>query len=364
MRIAVDARELVGKATGVGRYLNELLIQWSNLPDARRHEWRLYAHAAPSVPEQFASSVDVIAGAGGTRWEQWSLARALATVRPDVLFAPGYTAPLSAPCPVALTIHDVSFFARPHWFSAREGARRRQLTAWSARRAAVVLTDSEFSRDEIVRHIGIPAEKVRMVPPGVGRRDTTPTHTIREPWILFVGSIFHRRHVDLLISAFGEIVAPRVPHSRLDIVGENRTFPPLNVEALVAALPPDARNRISLRSYVDDDVLADLYRRATVFAFPSEYEGFGFTPLEALAAGMPSVVLDTPIAREVYGPAARYVDANHLTSHALGEAIADLLTNEPARAEIMNHAGEVLARYDWARAAAATLACLEEAAGV
>lgn len=364
MKIAVDARELTGKPTGVGRYLSELLTEWSNLPDAHHHEWRLYAHVPPSLPEKFASSVEVISGHGGTRWEQWSLARALAKSRADVLFAPGYTAPLTAACRVALTIHDVSFFAHPQWFSAREGARRRQLTAWSARRAALVLTDSAFSRDEIVKHIGIAVAKIRVVPLGVTRRDKTPTRATREPLVLFVGSIFRRRHVDCLIRAFVDVVVPRVANSRLEIVGENRTFPPMDIANVIAALPANVRSRVSLRSYVDDDTLGDLYRRARVFAFPSEYEGFGLTPLEALAAGIPSVVLDTPIAREVYGPAARYVNADRLTHDVLGEAIANLLTDDSARAEILNHADQVLRWYDWARAARATLASLEEAAGV
>ena len=136
MKVAVDARELVGRPTGVGRYLGELLRRVESI--RRRAAARLDA-----LSRTRRSSVDravirastiVLAGAGGTRWEQWTLARALARNRPDVLFAPGYTAPLTAPCPVALTIHDVSFAAHPEWFSAREGMRRRALTP--GRRAA------------------------------------------------------------------------------------------------------------------------------------------------------------------------------------------------------------------------------------
>ena len=82
-------------------------------------------------------------------------ARAFARARADVFFAPGYTAPLTVAAPLVLTIHDVSFFAHPEWFSFREGVRRRLLTAWSARRARTVITDTEFSKSEIARHIGV-----------------------------------------------------------------------------------------------------------------------------------------------------------------------------------------------------------------
>ena len=83
------------------------------------------------------------------------LPRMVRQAHANVLFAPAYTAPLASPVPVVLTVHDVSFCAHPEWFSWREGMRRRLLTRRSARRAARVLTVSQFSRDEIVRHLGV-----------------------------------------------------------------------------------------------------------------------------------------------------------------------------------------------------------------
>lgn len=363
MKIAVDAREIVGKPTGVGRYLSELIDCWSADPHATRHEWRFYVHDMIALDGAFASAIQVLPGDGGTRWEQWTLPRTLANGRPDVLFAPGYSAPFTAPCPIALTIHDVSFFARPEWFSPREGLRRRRVTAWSARRAAVVLTDSAFSRDEIVRHIGIPSGKIRVIPPGSPTR-AQPFETARLAHILFVGSIFRRRHVDDLILAFAESIARRVPESRLQIVGEDRTYPPLDFEAMLSQVEPEIRQRVSLSSYVGGEELTRLYATAAVFAFPSEYEGFGFTPLEALRYGIPPIVLDTAIAREVYGPAARYIAADLSDRTELADAVVELLTNGAARDAILRHAAEVLARYDWNRAATATLRAIEEAAGV
>ena len=364
MRIAIDARELSGHSGGVGRYLSELLAEWAGMSAARRHEWTLVAHATPSVPASFAGRVEVVPGDAGTVWEQWRLARALRALRPDVLFAPGYTAPIAAPCPVALTIHDVSYCAHPEWFSVREGWRRRVLTRWSARRAAVVLTDSRFSTTEIVRFTGVPQTRIRTIPLGVRRPSTAaPTDANdREPMLLYVGSIFERRHVERLIAAFVRVVAARVPGARLEIVGEHRLRRPMSLQRALADAPSDVRGRISLRSSVGEDVLADLYRRASAFAFLSEYEGFGLTPLEALAAGVPPVVLDTPVAREVYAGAARYVTARDSIDE-LGRAFVEVLTSTEARSAMLRHASEVLSRYDWTRTAAATLAALEESAG-
>jgi glycosyltransferase involved in cell wall biosynthesis len=107
--------------------------------------------------------------------------------------------------------------------------------------------------------------------------------------------------------------------------------------------------------------LDELYARAAVFVFLSEYEGFGFTPLEALSAGVPPVVLDTPIAREIYGDAARYVHT--LSSpQSLTSALIDVLTNDSARMAVLAHRDAVLARYDWGHTASATLRAIEEAA--
>ena len=103
--------------------------------------------------------------------------------------------------------------------------------------------------------------------------------------------------------------------------------------------------------------------RASVFAFLSEYEGFGLTPLEALAAGVPPIVLDTAVARETCGAAARYV-APSASNDEIAAAIAELLTNADARVRTCCAiATTCLNRYDWNLAAAATLSVLEEAAG-
>ena len=361
MRVAVDVRELCGRPTGVGRYVSGLLEAWGDNATARRHQWVLYAHARPTVPDPWHPQVRVIDGGGGTAWEQFSFPRALSAQRPDVLFAPGYTAPLTVAAPTVVTVHDVSFFAHPEWFSFREGTRRRALTAWSARRARRVITDSEFSKSEILRYIGIDAAKIRTIALGIDQPapGREPGTGIREPMVLYVGSIFERRRVDQLIEAF-DLVAAQVPNASLEIAGENRTRRPrLDLEVLRARTR--YADRIHLRSYVDDTTLQSLYQRASVLAFLSEYEGFGFTPLEALAAGVAPLVLDTPIARETCGDAARYVSPGAPAAQ-VAQSLTELLTSTTARRELLQRATPVLSRYDWDLTAAETLKVLEEAA--
>ena len=175
--------------------------------------------------------------------------------------------------------------------------------------------------------------------------------------MLFVGSIFNRRHIPDLIRAFKPI-AKRHPEARLEIVGDNRTHPYEDIPAIVAAL--DLQTQVMIRPYADDAELSDLYGRARAFALLSEYEGFGHPPLEALACGVPSVVLDTDVAREVYRDAAEYVkldDASSITA-----TLNNLLFDRSARDRVFRAAPAVLSRYSWPRAAAETLSALEAAA--
>lgn len=359
MRIAIDGRELVGQPTGVGRYLAQLLTAWDGLDDARQHQYVICAHAAPVVPPtpRLRFSVAVTPGAGGTVWEQRVLPRMLRDLRPDVLFAPGYTAPLRGTTPLVLTIHDVSYFAHPEWFSWREGTRRRFVTRRSAARAARVLTLTQFSRDELVRHVGVPAARIQVIPLGPSGL-AVATEGVRTPLVLYVGSLLPRRHVGELVAGFGRL-AQRHPALRLIIAGDARGVGrhELDVQIRHAGVS----DRVTIAGFVSDAELAGWYRQASVFAFLSSYEGFGLTPLDAIAAGVPPVVLDTPTAREVYGPAAFYVPR---PEPALVEAaLENVLLDGPTRAALLTAGPAVLRRYDWAATARATLAAITEAAG-
>jgi glycosyltransferase involved in cell wall biosynthesis len=258
--------------------------------------------------------------------------------------------------PLAVAIHDVSFSRHPEWFRPRERWRRHVLTRSAARRAGVVITFSEFSKREIEELYRVPEARVQVIRHGLSRRSALPT-VPREPLVLYAGSIFNRRRVPDLIAAFS-LVSRSLPDARLVITGDNRTWPRQDLHAIAAA--HGISGRVALRDYVTDEELDALYSRASVFAFLSEYEGFGLTPLEALSAGVPIVVLDTPVAREVYGGAAHYVRRGDLAGTA--DVIRRLLLEPGSAATTLNAAPDVLARYSWDRAADQTLACLEEIA--
>jgi glycosyltransferase involved in cell wall biosynthesis len=164
-----------------------------------------------------------------------------------------------------------------------------------------------------------------------------------------------RRHLPVLIDGFARAAA-RVPGARLELVGDDRTWPAQAVRELADAT--GLGDRIHIRSYVDDATLADLYARAAVFAFLSSYEGFGLTPLEAANAGVPPVVLDTPVAREVLGDGAAYVTPD---AAVLAPVLERLLTSPAAHADLVARARRQVASYSWDRTARTTFDLLLEA---
>jgi glycosyltransferase involved in cell wall biosynthesis len=356
MRIGIDARELSGQPTGVGRYLAALLRHWAGDPRASAHELVLYA------PEALAIDLDprrvvtrIVPGAPGTWWEQIRLPRAAAADHLDVFFAPAYTAPLRMRVPTVVAIHDLSYIAHPEWFRLREGARRRWLTRHTAAHASAVITISEFSRREIVEHLGLPASRVSVIVLGIDPPAIVPAAAV-EPRVLYVGSIFNRRGVPLLIRAFAALLRTH-PDASLDVVGGNRTHPHQDIAGAIAR--GGLSQRVHWHEYVSDERLRELYAGARAFAFLSEYEGFGLTPLEALAVGIPPVVLDTPIARESCGDAAIFVPAGDLP--ATTKALESALFDDDVRARVLGAAPAVLARYSWPRAARETMDAIESA---
>jgi glycosyltransferase involved in cell wall biosynthesis len=364
MRIGIDARELCGRPTGVGRYLTGLLTEWAADERARRHEFLLYA------PEPIAMALDarrfptrLVSGRPGTWWEQVRLPRAAASDHVDVWFAPAYTAPLRLRIPTVVAIHDLSYVAHPEWFHVREGARRRWLVRRAAAAARAVITISEFSKRELVERLGVPPHRVRVIPPGVEaggwRLEARKETEVSLHRVLYAGSIFNRRHVPDLIRAFGPIARSRSDVA-LDIVGDNRTYPREDLRRTIES--EGLQTIVQWHEYISDDQLRHLYAQARGFAFLSEYEGLGLTPLEALAAGVPAVLLDTPVARESCGDAALYVPVSDLPS--ITRAIETMLFDEAVRTRLLAAAPAVLARYAWPRAARETLAVLESAGTV
>jgi glycosyltransferase involved in cell wall biosynthesis len=356
MRIGIDAREIGGRPTGAGRYLGGLLREWATDERARRHEFVLYTPARLGIElDSHRFAARLVEGPPNTWWEQVRLPSIAKRDHLDVFFGPAYAIPLQLAVPAVVAIHDVSFMAHPEWFRMREGMRRRFLARHSASLARAIITISEFSRRELIDTLGAPDERIYVIPPGVNRSSGAAADLGSDERVLFVGTILNRRHVPDLIRSFS-LVARHRTTATLDLIGDDRTYPPENLQRTIRSESLDGR--IRWHRYVSEAELSDFYRGARAFAFLSEYEGLGLTPLEALAANVPPVLLDTPVARESCGEAALYVQRGDLAETA--RALEKVLADDNVRLRLLAHAPRVLARYTWSDAARKTLEVLEQ----
>lgn len=367
LRVGVDGRELQGRPTGTGRYLRNLLRAWAG---EGRHDLLVYLRgAAPADPVLALPGLrprPLPSLSPGLLWQELRMARAALSDRVDVFFSPAYVCPLRLPVPRVTAVHDLSFFSLPGDFLPLDGLRRRLLVRASVRASRRVLACSEFTSRELALHFPGEARRAVHVPlgadedllPGPPREEARAALGVRGPLLLTTGTILNRRRLPVLLQATA-LLRRRWPALALDVVGENRTHPRLDLAAEVDALGLGGSARLS--GFVDEAALALRYAAADVAVFLSEYEGFGLPPMEAAARGVPLVVSSRPSLGEVFAEAALLVEPRDAA--AVAEAVDRLLRDAPLRDDRVARGRALAARHSWSETARRTLAVLEEAAG-
>ncbi len=287
----------------------------------------------------------------------WRLGRWLRTARADLYLSPFYLVPPFAGCPVVVTVHDVHPLRVAAGMSPAAMLNYR-LALRFVRGARLVLTSSEFSRDEIVRLVGVPAARVRAILLGMPRslpRASPPAHAPADGFALVVGDNRPRKNLAVLADAWARL-GPSPP-LRLVWAGKaDPRYPAL--DALAAARGVDG---VTALGWVSESELAWLYEHAGILLFPSLYEGFGLPLLEAMARGKPVVAADTPVFREVTRDAALRVSPRD--GEAWARAVLQVVQDE-TRARALREAGQrVAAELTYQRTARETLAVLREVAG-
>lgn len=365
MRIGIDARELQGRATGAGRYLRNLLRAWPE-----KDEIVLYFRGS-APPDPVLARWGMTPRPLGTRhdrglaWQELLLPPVARRDRLDVFFAPAYFCPLRLEVPRVTAIHDMSFYSVPHDFAPWDGLRRRALVRWSARASRRILTISDFSRREIATHLPEVASRVRVTPlaPDTDLPSPPPRDEAREglgvrgPFLLSVGSIFNRRRLPVLLAAVRDLVRTW-PDLVLDVVGENRTHPRLDLNALVASLGLERNVRLS--GFIDDSALALRYAAADAVVYLSEYEGLGLPVLEALSRSLPVVTTKQPATGEVFADVALLADPDD--PRDIADQLRRLL-HEPDAHATWGRLGRTFASsFSWEATAQQTRLALEEAA--
>ena len=302
--------------------------------------------------------------------EQFELPRIAGAAGVDVLWSPGYVAPLRAPCPQVVSILDMQYRSHPADLSPLAWLTTHLLVMQSARRCRHILTLSEFSEQEIIRHTGVVPTKVTPTLLAAAEIFSTPQSPetlacVRrdllgnsEPFIFCVANTYPHKNIHRLIGAFG-LLQTEVPH-RLVLEGLPRRGEKA-VQAALARLPDVARvTRLGRTTRAE---LAALHQAADLFVFPSLYEGFGLPVLEAMAAGTPVVAMRRASVPEVGGDTIAY--AEHDDDSELAAKIRESLQLDSiTRAARIAAARARAASFSWNRTATAVAEVLHAAARV
>jgi glycosyltransferase involved in cell wall biosynthesis len=326
--VAIDARVVVRREIGgVERLAREMAARLPTLSPGRYRVLR-----PPGA----------LAHRAGHAWEQVLLP---ATTRARLIYCPANLAPLASRRNVVV-IHDVAALREPQWYSRAYAGYQRLVLPTIARRARLVITVSEFSRSEIVSTLGVPEERVRVIPNGVDGRfspaaDAAPARRafgLERPYVLVVGTRITRKNLAALATA-----AARLEEEGVELVaaGSGRGY--MRAEGNLA---------VRELGYVPEELLPGLYAGAAALAMPSLYEGFGLPCIESMAAGTPVVAADRGALPEVCGHAALLVDP--ADGVALADALATAAGDRDVADRLIRSGLDRAALYTWGRTARLT----------
>jgi glycosyltransferase involved in cell wall biosynthesis len=375
VRVALNAQLLSSSAgyrsAGISRVIHHLLAELPFVPGderylvyAPRSEANRRLLTAPRVRSRL-TRLPIERPPVRIAWEQSVLPLELLRRGADLLHALGFVSPFAWRGRTVVTVYDLSFLRFPEVYNRPNRVYLGTLTPPSLRRADRVITISEDSRRDVIELCGVAPERVTPILLAAdGRfRPASPEavaafkarHNLPERFVLYLGTLQPRKNIETLVRAYARLREQGSDDHALVVAG-GRGWQYESIFELIRQL--GVESFVHLPGFVPDEEQALWYSSATVFAFPSRYEGFGLPLLEAMACGAPVVSSSASSLPEVVGDAGLLVDPSDVEGWCL--ALRQLLEDEPRRKTLAS-AGRARAQtFSWHRMATETVQVYRE----
>ncbi len=379
MKIGIDIRNIGKKRTGDEAVFFNLVKSLAGID--RKNEYRLFTditdasilHDAVSAPLKIAgkSNFKIVPLETSSRfaWNFWTLPRYLRKKPVDV-YLTQYITPWFVPQKIkmAAIVHDVSFKAYPQKIKFFDLFFLNLLLPHSFRRAGKIIGVSQFTADEIKKYYAVDPAKISWIhnavdPEFIERSSqSSPAdlekirseYNLPEKFILYIGTLQPRKNLPALIEAFVRLPAKIRGDHKLVLAGGKGSNYDLRIDSFIKNLKLE--DQVILPGYITEKDKAAVFRLASIFCFPSLYEGFGIPILEAFAAGVPVAASNIPPHVEICADAALLFDPQK--SSAISESLTRLLVNESLQKSLTEKGGAQVRNFSWEKTAAKILELL------
>lgn len=369
MKIGIDGRGLIGKKTGVSRYLGNLL---KNLLEIDKENiYRIYLPSNSPLNIEINSSnlekkiIKFPIFQNNITWTHIRLPMELFFNKVDLFHSPSYILPFLRNCKSMVSILDLSYELHPEWYPLKS-QQVRLFSYLSAKTSNKIITISESVKEEIIKIYKIKEEKIEVIYLGVdgvfnpinkefAKRKIKEKFNINNKFILYVGWIHTRRNIERLLKAFKKVKNEIPEKYNLVLIG-TIIWPYINLNKLLYEL--NLKEDVTYIDYVSDEDLVLLYNAAELFIYPSLYEGFGLPLLEAMACGCPVVTSNLSSLPEVVRDAGYLI--NPYDEDEIAKAMLEILKNENLKENLIKKGLERIKKFSWRKTAEETLEVYKE----
>jgi len=363
MKIVINATVITDDMTGIGYYAYYLLKKLLEIDEANEYIG-IFAKDSSYVNKfNFPNLTKVITRTSLRKplrrklWEGFILPFTLKNLKADVYFSPSYVLPVyKLGIPMVVTIHDFSWWIYPETKSKKYAFYMRHVVPYSLKNSDMVIVDSKHTASDLRKFFKFPPNKIKTVYLGINKlylEDKEPDvkqyldnkYQIKTDYILAVGTLEKRKNILRLIKAFISLKQKKKLIHKLVLVGKFKQ----DSFAILKELIQGYKDDIIFTGYVDSKDLAYLYFGASIFVYPSIYEGFGLPPLEAMSCGVPVATSNISSMPEILQEACIYFDPYDVRD--ISDKIYEILDNKTLRNKIIEAGYNKVKNFNWDKTA-------------